>query len=222
MLRLVPAVLCLLPVLARAEVVRFYLPAIPGIYEERHGKPGGLYVDLLQQMASEAGVTLSLYIASRPRIQQSMLSQSDACSAVTLPERLAPPEGMQYVYQMGQTQAQLFSRPGDRLTLPALASVPLAQRMVFGEGVASMLTLHGMAVPQRSQSLQQAVAMLQAQRIRVLFATRAALSRLPPGTLEPGPELGALVSWFTCSTRMQPAVVQRLASAWQRVPLPRF
>jgi len=206
----------------RAETVRFYLPSIPGIYEERNDKPAGLYADLLQHMAGHAGISLSLFIASRPRIQQSMQMQDDACSAVTLPANAPAPDGMQYVFPMGQTQAQLFTRPADVLTLDALAGVPLAQQMVFGEGVASVLQQRGLAVPARSQSLQEAVAMLQGQRVRVLFATRAALSRLEPGTLAAGPELGALVSWFTCSSRMPAAMVQRLGSAWRQVPLPRF
>lgn len=208
--------------MARAETVRFYLPSIPGIYEERDGKPAGLYADLLQHMAGHAGISLSLFIASRPRIQQSMLLQDDACSAVTLAANAPAPEGMQYVFPMGQTQAQLFTRPADALTLDALATVPLAQQMVFGEGVASVLLQRGLAVPARSQSLQEAVAMLQGQRVRVLFATRAALSRLAPGTLAAGPELGALVSWFTCSSRMPAAMVQRLGAAWRQVPLPRL
>lgn len=215
-------VMLLLCPLVQAEPLRFYLPSVPGIYEEREGKPAGLYVDLLQQMAGHAGVTLSLFIASRPRIQQSMQMQDDACSAVTLPANAPAPEGMQYVFPMGQTQAQLYTRQGDRLTLDELAAVPLAQQMVFGEGVASALQQHGLPVPVRSQSLQEAVAMLQGQRIRVLFASRAALSRLEPGTLATGPELGALVSWFTCSAHMPPATVQRLVAAWRQVPLPRF
>lgn len=206
----------------RAETVRFYLPSLPGIYEERDGKPAGLYADLLQHMAGHAGVSLSMFIASRPRIQQSMQLQDDACSAVTLPANVPAPAGMQYVFPMGQTQAQLFTRPGDALALSELATVTLTQQMVFGEGVASVLQQRGLPVPARSQSLQEAVAMLQGQRIRVLFATRAALSRLAPGTLAAGPELGALVSWFTCSVHMPPAKVLRLASAWRQVPLPRF
>jgi len=105
--------------MARAETVRFYLPSIPGIYEERDGKPAGLYADLLQHMAGHAGISLSLFIASRPRIQQSMLLQDDACSAVTLAANAPAPEGMQYVFPMGQTQAQLFTRPADALTLDA-------------------------------------------------------------------------------------------------------
>lgn len=207
---------------AMADTIRFYLPPIPAIYEERAGQPAGLYVDLLQHMASHAGISLHFYLASRPRILQSLQRQDDACTAVTLAANAPPPASMQYVYPMGQTQAVMFTRPGDVLPLAALAQVPQERRMVFGEGVASVLQQRGMLVPQRSESLQEAVAMLQAQRVRVLFATRAALSRLPPGTLEPGPELGPLVSWFACSAHMPAAMTTRLASAWAKVPLPRF
>jgi len=214
-----PWLLCL-P--AMADTVRFYLPPIPALYEERAGQPAGLYVELLQHMASHAGITLHLYLASRPRILQSLQRQDDACTAVTLAANTPPPASMQYVYAMGQTQAMLFTRPGDTLPLAELAQVPPAKRMVFGEGVASVLQQRGIAVPQRSESLQEAVAMLQAQRIRVLFATRAALSRLVPGTLEAGAELGPLVSWFACTTQMPAAMTARLASAWAKVPLPRF
>jgi hypothetical protein len=207
---------------ALADTIRFYLPPIPAIYEANGGKPTGLYVDLLQHMAGHAGVTLDLYLASRPRILQSLQHQSDACTAVTLAANVPPPPGMQYVYPMGQTQAMLFTRPGDHLDLAELANVPQAQRMVFGEGVASVLVQRKIEVMAHSESLQEAVAMLQAQRVRVLFATRAALSRLAPGTLEPGQELGPLVSWFACSRRMPAAMSSRLASAWAKVPLPRF
>jgi hypothetical protein len=207
---------------AMADTIRFYLPPVPAIYEDRAGQPAGLYVDLLQHMASHAGISLHLYLASRPRILQSLQRQSDACTAVTLGANVPPPAGMQYVYPMGQTQAMLVTRPGDVLLLAELAGVPPAQRMVFGEGVASVLAQRQIDVVAHSESLQEAVAMLQAQRVRVLFATRAALSRLPPGTLQAGAELGPLVSWFACSTRMPATMTARLASAWAKVPLPRF
>lgn len=214
-----PWLLCL-P--AMAETLRFYLPPIPALYEDRAGQPAGVYVDLLQHMASHAGITLHLYLASRPRILQSLQRQDDACTAVTLAASAPPPASMQYVYAMGKTQAMLFTRPGDTLPLAELEQVPPAKRMVFGEGVASVLQQRGMAVPQRSESLQEAVAMLQAQRIRVLFTTRAALSRLAPGTLQAGAELGPLVSWFACSASMPASMSRRLAHAWAKVPLPQF
>ncbi len=207
---------------AMADTIRFYLPPIPAIYEDRAGQPAGLYVDLLQHMASHAGITLQLYLASRSRILQSLQRQGNACTAVTLAAQAPPPASMQYVSAMGHTQAMLFTRPGDVLSLAELASVPQAQRMVFGEGVASVLAQRQIDVVAHSESLQEAVAMLQAQRVRVLFATRAALSRLPPGTLQAGAELGPLVSWFACSTRMPATMTARLASAWAKVPLPRF
>jgi len=197
----------------RAETVRFYLPSLPGIYEERDGKPAGLYADLLQHMAGHAGVSLSMFIASRPRIQQSMQLQDDACSAVTLPANVPAPAGMQYVFPMGQTQAQLFTRPGDALALSELATVTLTQQMVFGEGVASVLQQRGLPVPARSQSLQEAVAMLQGQRIRVL-------QRLAPGAAAPflGPDklpAAALSGWRRAPPSAAPT------SVLENVPPPR-
>lgn len=206
--------------LARAETVNFYLPEVPGIYEQAGSDFSGRYVDMLRVVAAYAAVDFHFFIAPIARADAQLRLESNACTSRSVELKREHPSGPRYLVEVGRSTIVMLVRQNEQLGEAALAALPREQKLVFGEEPARMLRKRKTPAVLISNSLDQALAMLSAGRARVLYASRSALSAHDNSRYRIVGEVGKVAMYFSCSDNMPPELAGRLSAAWKKV-LPR-
>lgn len=204
---------------AELQELDFYLAQIPGVYEERDGQFVGIYVDMLNDMATYAGIRFRYQLAPRDRAVLE-LSHKPGCSSFTLLEPVHAPAGMVLLKEVGRTQIAAYVLPASTLSMKEVSHLPVGQVMAFGEDISLSLHRHGIDNAVIKGSLARAISMLQAGRFSVLFTTPASLSGLPAVKLRQIAVFGSMSSWFACSSLLGAELQQRLLLAWSKVKIP--